>query len=180
MINLEKVSQSLIFKPKSNSPDETGVRPEEATKGIFLFRLNLRLNVLLHVFPSGLLLSHNANKKVLWSTGQDQKGHSRYDQVLKLRSFQELWAVSVLPGGTNRGAASKRAKTSPRTVNFLPFESTSFLLSCYVAFKYHQILKEESLMGTQSNGLVSVHISKSRDWVRSPDSGFTPAQAGTR
>ena len=34
-------------------------------------------------------------------------------------------------------------------------------------------------MGTQSNGLVSVHISKSRDWVRSPDSGFTPAQAGT-
>ena len=82
-MNLEKVSQSLclIFKPKSNSPDETGIRSKEATEGIFLFRLNL--NVLLHVFLSSSLLSHNANSRVPRSSSKPQKRRLQYDPQIE-------------------------------------------------------------------------------------------------
>jgi len=84
------------------------------------------------MFPSGFVFSRYFNSSVLLSTSTYHKGHSQHDQVL--RSLKELWALSVLPAGTNSTCQQteeqlyNREQQQVQAVDFLPFQLSNFKL----------------------------------------------------
>ena len=91
------------------------------------------------MFPAIFVFSRYINSSVLLSTSTYHKGHSQHDQMLRFRSLQELWAVSVLPAGTNSTCQQTeeqlyREQQQVQAVDFLPFQ----LVLSLSTFKLHK------------------------------------------
>jgi len=84
------------------------------------------------MFPATFVFSRYINSSVLLSTSTYHKGHFTHDQML--RSLKELWAVSVLPAGTNSTCQQteeqlyNREQQQVQAVDFLPFQLSNFKL----------------------------------------------------